>query len=99
MTEDKEQPKPKRKYVKKSKMLLRSNNDYIDHTYWPKMLALSPQKHANMMAKYGVKAIPDVDTPRELTDAQREAYRKSGIGIHHVVHPIPPIKRIELTDN
>jgi tryptophan synthase alpha subunit len=94
MSENTEQPIPKRKYVKKSKMLLRSNNDYIDHTYWPKMLALSEQKHKNMMAKYGVKAVTPSDTPRELTDAERKAYRDSGIGIRHIVKPSPTMKRI-----
>ena len=32
-------PRKKRKYTKKSTMLLRSNNDYIDHDYWPRMYA------------------------------------------------------------
>ena len=39
-------PRQKRKYTKRAKMLLRSNNDYIDHTYWPRMYKKAKQLEA-----------------------------------------------------
>jgi hypothetical protein len=44
--------KPKRKYVKKSTMLLRSNNDYIDHDYWPRMYAKQKEINERLLKKY-----------------------------------------------
>jgi hypothetical protein len=46
--------KPKRKYMKQTKMLLRSNNDYIDHGYYQRELEKSKGRHKRMMEKYGM---------------------------------------------
>jgi beta-glucosidase/6-phospho-beta-glucosidase/beta-galactosidase len=53
--------KQKRKYVKKSMMILRSNNDYIDHNYYAKLLEKSKESNKLILAKYG--ASPNQKTP------------------------------------
>lgn len=47
-----EEPRKKRKYTKRAKMLMRSNNDYIDHDYWPKMYAEAKKREKLMREKY-----------------------------------------------
>lgn len=92
-----EVPRKKRKYTKKSKMLLRSNNDYIDHEYWPKMYAQSKQKWAKLEAKYGVKTNSE---PRELSELEKKALREQGIGTYHSVPQMrnEPLFRIKIED-
>lgn len=94
--EDKEVPRQKRKYTKKSKMLLRSNNDYIDHEYWPKVYAESKEKWERIMAKHGVKGVPAAPTP--LSDHDKSVLKSQGIGKHHIVPTISsePVVRISI---
>lgn len=90
--------KPKRKYVKKSKMQLRSNNDYIDHTYWPTIRLKSEQGHANMMKKYGIPDLRQRTEPAVFSDTTKKFNESLGIGRHHAINPTPPVKRILLED-
>lgn len=93
-----ELPRVKRKYTKRAKMLLRSNNDYIDHTYWPKVYAQSKKHHERMIKKHGVNAR---DTKAHIWNEQeRKALTDMGINKRHVIIDIPdtPLTRIPITD-
>ena len=59
-------PRQKRKYTKRAKMLLRSNNDYIDHTYWPRMYKKAKERDKRMKKEHPeryVKVIPPTVMP------------------------------------
>lgn len=63
MPENIEEPRKKRKYTKRAKMLLRSNNDYIDRTYWPKMYKKAKETDKRTLEKYGVKRVQTAIVP------------------------------------
>jgi hypothetical protein len=56
--------KPKRKYIKKAKMLLRSNNDYIDHGYYQRILEEYKEREKRRDKKYDV-ILPDSINPKK----------------------------------
>lgn len=93
-----ETPRKKRKYTKKSKMLLRSNNDYIDHDYWKNAYADAKIRNERMLKRYGVKAVPD--KPPAFTESEKEQLKKQGIGKHIAIPQTPgePFTRIPISE-
>lgn len=99
ITNNPEVPRQKRKYTKRAKMLLRSNNDYIDHTYWPKAYAQSKKRHARIIEKYGVDVL-NLE-PHVFTEQEREDFQKMGIGKTVKIAEITdtPVVRIPIIEN
>jgi len=57
--------KPKRKYIKKAKMLLRSNNDYIDHTYYQRALEEYKEREKHRNKQYDVILPKSIDPTKQ----------------------------------
>lgn len=81
-------------------MLLRSNNDYIDHTYWPTVQAESVERHKRIIERYGM---PDVrrltEEPSVLAADVVKYNREMGMGKRFIIEPTPPTKRIPLLED
>jgi hypothetical protein len=93
-----EEPRKKRKYTKKSKMLLRSNYDYIDHDYWPKVYKEWEGTRQNIEAKYGVKAKEIVQ--HIYTPSEKKELNKQGIGKVIIIEEIKsgPLFKLPIVD-
>lgn len=94
-----EQPRQKRKYTKKSKMLLRSNYDYIDHEYWPKEYAKWQKTRKNLDDKYGV--IAEVKEDYKWSKRDKKKLKELGAGKKIIIQDVPsgPLFKLPLSDD
>lgn len=81
----------------KKKILLRSNNDYIDHEYWPKVYKKAKRREKKIIEKYGAKNLNGFE-PASFTPDEQEILKKQGIGRKIEVKDTNFIRRIPIIE-